>query len=142
MANIISVANIKFRVIPALIDKEFGILIINEDDDLSNEEMASNHVYIFNDMTDDEAKLFVETVEVSLDVTAFKSYGVNTSLYFMDAKESLKSLLIANNIRIKAWIKEEFYPSQQESEQTYGFADESYGEMLRNAPDDLLLIKY
>lgn len=142
MANIISVANIKFRVIPALIDKEFGILIINEDDDLSNEEMTSNHVYIFNDMTDDEAKLFVETVEVSLDVTAFKSYGVNTSLYFMDAKESLKSLLIANNIRIKAWIKEEFYPSQQESEQTYGFADESYGEMLRNAPDDLLLIKY
>lgn len=138
--KIISVGDIKFRVIPVL--NKDGIFIINEDDDLTEEEMSSDEVFLFNDITDEQAEKFVEKIEVSLDITAFKSYGVNTSLYFMDAKKSLKSLLLSNDIRTKEWIKEEFYPSQEESEQTYGFADESYGRMLRDAPDDLLLIKY
>jgi hypothetical protein len=138
--KIITLGNIKFRVIPIIIND--GIYIINENDDLTNEEMSSDTVYLFNDMTDEEAKLFVEKVEVSLDNTAFKSYGVNTSLYFMNAKESLKSLLIDNSINIKAWIKDKYYPSQQESEQTHGHADESYADMLQKASDDLLLIKY
>lgn len=144
--KVITTNDIKFRVIPVIINK--GIYVINENDDLSEEEMSSDKVFLFNDMTEEQAEMFVEkgdikfTLPLQKEEWFYKDYETGYVDLISSPKESLKSLLITNSVNIKAWIKEKYYPSQTESEQTHGYADESYGEMLRKASDDLLLIKY
>ena len=144
--KVITTNDIKFRVIPVLINK--GIYVINENDDLSEEEMSSDKVFLFNDMTEEQAEMFVEKGDIKFTLPHqkeewfYKDYETGYVNLISSPKESLKSLLITNSVYIKAWIKEKYYPSQTESEQTHGHADESYGDMLRKASDDLLLIKY
>lgn len=144
--KVITTNNIKFRVIPVIINK--GIYVINENDDLSEEEMSSDKVFLFNDMTEEQAEMFVEkgdikfTLPLQKEEWFYKDYETGYVNLISSPKESLKSLLITNSVYIKAWIKERYYPSQKESEETQAYADESYGDMLRKASDDLLLIKY
>lgn len=144
--KIITVNDIKFRVIPVIV--KGGLYVINENDDLSEEEMSSDKIFLFNDMTEEQAEMFVEkgdikfTLPLQKEEWFYKDYETGYVNLISSPKESLKSLLIANDIQIKAWITDLKKSNDDGYNGTFDKIVEDSIIEIKNASDDLLLIKY
>ena len=127
---------INFAVILLRKKEGFGLIALDDEfySSLTNEQMDNS--FILSDITEEQAAEFVEkgdirfTMPFQKEEWFYKDYETGFVNLISSAKESLISLLKANNIWIKEWcINSNIKFTQKEA------------KMWETTPDDLLLIK-
>lgn len=125
---------IKFGIVPLRKDEKFG-LVANDLDaykSMTNNDMDS--AVLLSEITEKQAAEFVEGFDQYWADYCSKSFNL-----LRTPKESLISLLKANDVRIKEWKQKPFRRWENE----YGIYEVTDKDTIEydNTPDDLLLIK-